>query len=131
MLVNVDEVRRSLEELYPAGLKAEGIGGTVALWIHVDEAGAVVETEMRGSSGYPELDRAARRLALTRSMSFHPARVDGRPAWAWTPQALVFSTAVPAPPGGVVVGRRADPLPPCPTPDEYGEMERRGVSSGT
>lgn len=66
-------------------LRDAGIGGTVQLWLYVDERGRVVETRVAESSGYDPLDTAARTVAT--SMEFSPAmnRDKGAPVWISEP----------------------------------------------
>jgi len=71
-LLNRPDVSRALVMSYPPALREKGIGGTVLLWARIDTAGNVTRTQMKNSSGYPELDRAAEMVAGV--MKFTPAR---------------------------------------------------------
>jgi protein TonB len=88
VLTNAEEVRELLQELYPASLKEEGVGGTVTVWMWVDEAGTVTETRMQKSSGHDALDEAAQQIAA--SMIFTPAENKGGPVSVWVAQPIEF-----------------------------------------
>ena len=88
MLTNGDEVRDLLQELYPANLKDEGVGGRVVLWMHVDETGTVTESKIQESSGHDALDEAAQEIAA--SMRFTPAENKGDPVSVWIAQPIEF-----------------------------------------
>lgn len=87
-LKNPGEVQRYLRNVYPPSLKENSIGGTVTLWVHVDEAGEVQKTRVRKSSGYDAFDRAARKVA--RRMQFSPAMNRDRKTAVWVQQRIHF-----------------------------------------
>lgn len=87
-LKNPGEVQRYLRNVYPPSLKENSIGGTVTLWVHVDETGEVEKTRVRKSSGYDALDRAARKVA--RRMQFSPALNRDRKTAVWVQQRIHF-----------------------------------------
>lgn len=87
-LQNQAEVLRYLQRAYPSSLKASGIGGTVTLWVYVDEQGRVQRTRLHESSGYDALDRAAREVA--RQMEFSPAMNRDRKTAVWVAQRISF-----------------------------------------
>jgi protein TonB len=60
---------------YPAALKAQGIEADVPVMVSIDATGAVTSVKVLKSSGYPELDEAARAAAMAES--FEPAMRDG------------------------------------------------------
>jgi protein TonB len=60
---------------YPAALKAQGIEADVPVMVSIDATGKVTTVKVLKSSGYPELDEAARVAAL--SEEFEPATRDG------------------------------------------------------
>jgi protein TonB len=62
-LANRGEMHRALEREYPPSLRDAGIGGTVALLLHIDEQGRLLEAEVGTSSGFAALDQAALRVA--------------------------------------------------------------------
>lgn len=88
-LENADEVRSALAESYPAALKEEGVGGTVTLWILIDETGAVRNVRVKESSGLAELDAAAGEVA--RLMRFAPAENAGERTAVWVQQTITFA----------------------------------------
>lgn len=88
VLLNGTEIVDVLERLYPAELKEEGVGGRVVVWMFVDDSGAVAETKVQKSSGYPALDEAAQSIAD--SMRFTPAEHDGSPVSVWIAQPIDF-----------------------------------------
>lgn len=87
-LKNPGEVQRYLRNVYPPSLKENSIGGTVTLWVHVDETGEVEKTRVRKSSGYDAFDRAARKVA--RRMQFSPALNRDRKTAVWVQQRIHF-----------------------------------------
>ena len=91
VLTNASDVARMLETVYPEQLRKDGVGGTVGLWIFVDETGRVGDAEVRESSGYTELDEAA--LRLVGSMEFSPAQDSyGNARSVWISQPIQFTT---------------------------------------
>lgn len=90
-LRNRSEVERLLQASYPAMLRDAGIGGTVDLWVLVDPGGAVARTQVRRSSGYPQLDAAAETVA--RGMRFSPAQNGGEAVEAWIRMPILFDAA--------------------------------------
>jgi TonB family protein len=86
VLLNVSEVAQALEADFPPGLRATGVEGSVRLWMHVDENGTLEEVAVEKSSGHPEFDDVALRLAAL--MRFEPARDEegvALPAWISQP----------------------------------------------
>lgn len=71
-LKNAAEVLRELQRLYPAMLKEAGIGGTVTLWVFIDESGTVRNTRVVTTSEYPELDAVAEQVVRV-AARFSPA----------------------------------------------------------
>lgn len=80
-LRNAGEVQVALRALYPPLLRDTGIGGTVNVWLFIDETGAVANTRVNESSGYEEMDATA--LQVARRMRFTPAmnRDQRVPVW--------------------------------------------------
>lgn len=89
-LQNRDEVLALLERLYPRSLRNAGIGGTVLLWLFIDERGEVQETRVAESSGVPALDEVARRVASR--MEFTPAQNRDRVTAVWLAQPIDFES---------------------------------------
>jgi D-alanyl-D-alanine endopeptidase (penicillin-binding protein 7) len=75
--------------VYPRDELAAGHEGKVTLQFRVDAAGAVNDSKIDKSSGFPALDEAARD-ALAKC-SFKPATADGRPVAAWTQVQYVWT----------------------------------------
>jgi protein TonB len=91
VLTNASDMARMLKTVYPEQLREDGVGGTVGLWVFVDETGEVGEAEVRESSGYVELDEAA--LRLVGSMEFSPAQdSEGNARAVWISQPIQFTT---------------------------------------
>lgn len=89
-LRNRGEVLAILERGYPRALRTAGIGGTVLLWIFVDEEGRVRSTLVAESSGYRALDQAAREVAA--HMLFTPAKNRDKVTAVWLAQPVDFTT---------------------------------------
>ena len=70
-LRNRAEVGKVLERTYPSLLRDSGIGGTVVLWVQVDEQGNVLQARVHESSSRDALDAAA--VNVARTMRFTPA----------------------------------------------------------
>jgi protein TonB len=85
-LRNAREYLRVLETRYPAMLRDAGVGGTVLLWVHVSENGAVVETRVAETSRHPQLDRVAEEV-MREVARFRPAlnRDQRVPVWVQIP----------------------------------------------
>lgn len=88
-LKNGREIRQLLERLYPPMLKEAGIGGTVVLWVFVDEAGKAAKSQVFKSSGYPAFDQAAQQIV--EKMKFSPALNRDKPVGVWVQQAIQFT----------------------------------------
>ncbi|MEX1183234.1 MAG: TonB family protein [Gemmatimonadota bacterium] len=88
-LRNRAEVERALSRNYPPLLRDAGIGGSPRLWFFIDEDGRVANTLLKASSGYPDLDEAARKVAEV--MRFSPALNLGRPVPVWVEIPILFS----------------------------------------
>ena len=85
---NMDEVARALQRFYPPLLRDAGIGGTVVVWILIDEQGNVERTQVQRSSGHPALDDAAVRVGEV--IDFTPAMNRDRPARVWVQWPIAF-----------------------------------------
>jgi len=88
---NFDEVVAALEREYPPLLKDAGIGGTVQVWLFIDEGARVVRVQVNESSGHKALDDAA--IQVANVIEFTPAlnRDQGRPVWISLP--IEFTTS--------------------------------------
>jgi protein TonB len=89
-VLNPDEVLRALERDYPPLLRDSRRGGTVRVWILIDEDGLIRRTTLSQSSGYLALDQAALRVATT--IQFSPAVLDDKPVSVWISYPITFTT---------------------------------------
>jgi TonB family protein len=87
-LKNRSEVQRALAAHYPTVLRERRIGGTVQLWVRIDENGKVVRSQIKESSGNDALDRAAMRVADV--MQFSPALNREQKVSVWLILPIVF-----------------------------------------
>jgi len=87
-LLNANQVRELIRRYHPQILKDVGIGGSVEMWIHVDESGAVARHEVKTSSGHDLLDAAAGRVV--NQMRFSPAKNRDQAMAVWVRQLLTF-----------------------------------------
>lgn len=87
-LQNAGEVSARLQELYPDSLEQQGIGGSVVLWLMVDERGRVQKSLLQESSGEDAFDQAASRIAA--EMDFSPALNRGERVGVWVQQRIRF-----------------------------------------
>jgi protein TonB len=88
ILQNGWEIQQLLAQSYPSPQREAGIGGTVLLWVFVDEQGAPEKSEVMRSSGYSAMDDAA--LQIVRKMKFTPAQYRKQPVGVWVQQAVTF-----------------------------------------
>jgi|GEM_PF-447958 len=87
-LKNRDEVARALEREYPPLLRDAGIGGTVIMYLFIDEAGFVQNTRVNTSSGHTSLDEAAGRVGTI--MRFSPAMNRDKKVPVWVSLPITF-----------------------------------------
>lgn len=90
-LKNREAAIAAIEDYYPDSLKNLGIGGTVKVWMYIDEQGAVGDTRLGESSGIDALDQAA--LAAASEFEFTPARNRDEVVSVWVQIPIAFSTA--------------------------------------
>lgn len=88
-LTNRAEAARTVERVYPPALQEAGVGGQVIIWIYVDETGVVRNSQIHESSGYPELDAAARRAVQV--FEFTPARNRNKVVPVWIAIPITFT----------------------------------------
>ena len=86
--LNAGDAAKLLERFYPKDLRARGVGGSVVLWLFVDESGNVARHDVKVSSGFEALDLAA--VSVARMLRFAPARAPGIPTGVWVHQGLTF-----------------------------------------
>lgn len=89
-LVNRSDVSRALAQNYPPELRAAGIGGRTMVWTLLSERGDVIRSQVKESSGYVQLDRAA--LEVARIMKFTPARDGVEAVKVWIALPIVFQS---------------------------------------
>ncbi|MFQ5679488.1 MAG: energy transducer TonB [Gemmatimonadota bacterium] len=88
-LLNGAKIEKLLRGYYPSALRQAGVGGTVNLWLFVDETGAVKRTVVKESSGYVALDEAAGRVAIR--MRFSAAKNRDKVTAVWVSQPIHFA----------------------------------------
>lgn len=88
-LKNPQAVARALESTYPPTLRNAGVGGTVVVWLLIDENGKVLRHQIKAGSGQPRLDAAA--LRVVEVMQFTPAMHHDRRATVWVDIPIIFS----------------------------------------
>jgi TonB family protein len=88
MLLNSDEVARTLDLEYTAELAAAGAGAAPVMWLHIGADGTTLRTQLAESSGVEELDRAAASVASV--MRFSPAYNRERPVAVWIQMPIRF-----------------------------------------
>lgn len=89
-LTNGDEIQQLLESEYPPLLRDAGIGGTVKVWLFVDENGEVLKSQVHSGSGHQALDEAALRVAD--HYDFSPATNRGKAVSVWVALDVAFKT---------------------------------------
>ncbi len=88
-ILNRDEVVRAMEKAYPLMLREAGIGGTVTLYLYIDENGVVKDHRIEKSSGHPQLDSAA--IEVADVYRFTPALNLDRKTAVWVQFPITFS----------------------------------------
>lgn len=84
-LRNREDVGRALEREYPPLLRDAGIGGTVVVYLFIDEEGTVQNTRVHTSSGHTSLDEAALRVGNVMRFSAAMNRDKKVPVWVSLP----------------------------------------------
>lgn len=82
---------QALERRYPPMLKDAGIGGTVTLWVFIDESGSVQNTRIVNSSGYDQLDQVAETV-MREIAQFSPALNRDQQVAVWIQIPVTFQT---------------------------------------
>jgi len=84
-LLNRNQVMEAMLRSYPDVLRKSGIGGTVQVYFFINKEGAVQDTRVHQSSGFPQLDEAA--LAVADVYRFSPAMNRDKyvPVWVMLP----------------------------------------------
>ena len=112
-VLNADQAEAAVAAFYPAALRDAGIGGVPEIWILIDDAGAVVDSRVKTTSGYADMDQAA--ATVGRTLRFEPATRDGGAVPVWRSIRLRFA----APAAEPQAPAPAEPQPavaPEPTP---------------
>lgn len=91
VLRNRDEFGRVLQRRYPPMLRDAGIGGTVILWVYVEESGAVGPTRVIDSSGNAQLDELAQQV-MREAARFSPALNRDQRVAVWIQMPVTFQT---------------------------------------
>jgi protein TonB len=89
--VNDGEIQSLLKRLYPPMLRDAGIGGTVTLWLFVNDEGQVEKMQVQKSSGYDAFDKAAVKVA--KQMEFKPAINRDKPIGVWVSRRITFNVS--------------------------------------
>lgn len=79
---------RPIKPVYPIGARRRGEEGTVVLDVDVSASGRAEEVRLVSSSGFEDIDRAARRAA--QQARFKPGRRDGRAVASSARLTLIF-----------------------------------------
>lgn len=79
---------QSIEQAYPAALKARGVRGAVRLWFLIDNEGRVARAAVETSSGHPALDSAA--VHAARLFRFTSPYNEREKTCVWTALPIVF-----------------------------------------
>jgi len=87
-ILNRKAVVAALQTEYRQDLREAGLQGTTNVWFFIDKEGRVSETRIQQSSGHPELDQAALRVAA--AMRFSPARNREEPVPVWVAFPITF-----------------------------------------
>jgi TonB family protein len=104
---NRTEVVAILRRDYPVLLKDAGIGGTVGIWLFVDEGGQVQRVQVDRSSGHRAVDDAA--IQIAKAIEFTPAlnRDQRVPVWVSVPIAFLVGEADEVDDSAVLAAREA------------------------
>lgn len=89
-LLNRDEVRRKLVQVYPPHLRDAGRSGTVLLWVKLNKEGRVTDVRVKESE-LAELNEPA--MSVARIMVFSPAKNKGEAVPVWIQLPVVFRTS--------------------------------------
>ncbi|MEX0892939.1 MAG: M56 family metallopeptidase, partial [Gemmatimonadota bacterium] len=129
-MANPEEVEKLIETSYPPMLLNAGMGGQVDVSLYVGRDGRVEQMQLKKSSGYEALDKAAMKVAG--GIRFEPAEKDGEPVAAWVSLPIRFDNAaastaedevtLPPPPEEV-----ADPAFQAQERDDFENLEERKV----
>ncbi len=85
------DIRHCRRPDYPPAAQAQGAQGTTYLGLLIGTDGMVLEARLERSSGYPQLDEAAR--AALGACRFAPAWQDGAPVQQWARSSYAWQLA--------------------------------------
>jgi TonB family protein len=80
-LLNGETVAQAMSQYFPREFYNRGFTGEVVLWIKIDEAGNVIRSQVKRTSGYIQFDNASHDIAKV--MRFSPAENKGTPIPVW------------------------------------------------
>lgn len=89
-ILNQQQVQQALVRNYPAMLRDAGIGGSVIIWLLIDEDGKVIDSELKESSGHKALDDAALRVGEV--IRFSPGMNRENKVKVWVALPVTFTT---------------------------------------
>lgn len=89
-ITNRSDVTAALQEAYPKELREAGIEGTAQVWFFIDAEGVVQRLQINKSSGDPDIDAAALRVASV--VQFSPALNRDEPVAVWISLPISFIT---------------------------------------
>ena len=69
-------------------MRAQNAGGTVILWVYIDDTGKIMNTVLKKTSGNQDLDQSALQVAAI--MQFRPALNNGKPVDVWIEVPIAF-----------------------------------------
>jgi protein TonB len=84
-ILNKEDVMRAMERDYPPLLRDAGIGGTVIVYFFIDAKGEVQKSQIFKTSGHPQLDSAAVKVASVYKFSPALNRDKKVPVWVQFP----------------------------------------------
>lgn len=89
-LLNEEEVFAALKDNFPIAKRDEGGNWVTTVWLYVRDDGIVERMQINASSGDPEMDQAALRVASV--MRFSPAENRGERVPVWVSLPITFRT---------------------------------------
>ena len=87
-ILNRSEIVAAMNAEYPPLLREAGIGGTVIVYVFVNELGRLEEVRLQRSSGHRALDEAA--LAVAGQFEFSAALNQDEPVPVWVMFPITF-----------------------------------------
>lgn len=87
-ILNQDQVVNAMQRDYPPLLRDAGIGGTVVVYFFINDKGEVIKHQVFKSSGHPQLDSAAMKVADV--YKFSPALNRDKKVPVWVQFGITF-----------------------------------------